>query len=657
METLGAPSARYWRRIAEPVLLCLLLLSLSVIALYALNRPVSFDGAMNLQVAQSLAEGRGYVRDYDGARAFPIEVQTNVPFIVPAAAVFAAFGVGLLQSQIVNFAYMLAFLVLLIQVGRRFDTYLTGLLCALAVIVVPGFYWIGMNGWGELVALFWWLAGTVLLLRERSSKMHLLRCAGGICLGLALATKTVMLIGVAATAAVYMLWVLPRGRTGWGAAIRGLLLAAACVAVPLVLVEIWRLHALGTPGYVNWWAEQFKAITFQTGVLDAGHPPGGSKLVRHFAALSSQTRLPGWLLAPWLLVPIAGSAIVLASAGISSELKRIWSAILLVVIVFLVWWLMVTPDSHVRLRRIEIALILNQFLAVMHLAVCVRFARQSRPWAAMGVAGAVVLAIASALFANDAIVDLRKRWDSDTSDFDRIIATVKALPASEKLFGKGFLSSPTVALYAARRVDDIDRYTAGQLAAMRSGYIMIDGAASKDRRFAPELLRYRHAPVLDIGGFKIVRLDFTTRLDPFAALDLQSVNARTWVDFRTTNTYPWTFGLQASHAAKWRWARTDADIVLKFTGEPRLVLLAYKPDKTYLHQRPLLLTASVDGCRLGSRELPAGQHEVAFTIPAECRPSINGNVRVQVEADNLLLPSPRDLRQHSYVLSAIGFRD
>src|SRR5207342_1554288 len=88
--------------------LALLAAVLVILAVAAFNRPVTFDGAMNLQVSQALADGQGYVRDYDGVRPFPREIQTNVPFVLPSALVFRAFGIGLAQSQAVNFAYLAA---------------------------------------------------------------------------------------------------------------------------------------------------------------------------------------------------------------------------------------------------------------------------------------------------------------------------------------------------------------------------------------------------------------------------------------------------------------------------------------------------------------------------------------------------------------------
>ena len=67
------------------VLLALGAALLAWMVLFAAKAPPSFDGAMNLQVAQSLANGEGYRRSYADRIAFPQEVQTNAPYVVPAA--------------------------------------------------------------------------------------------------------------------------------------------------------------------------------------------------------------------------------------------------------------------------------------------------------------------------------------------------------------------------------------------------------------------------------------------------------------------------------------------------------------------------------------------------------------------------------------------
>lgn len=94
----------------------------SIIVFYvqtALWSPPSFDGGLNLNVARSLLEGTGYGSYYNGFRLFPIETQTNAPYVFPAALAFGVLGVGLLSSQVVNLGYVVLFALALYVALRR----------------------------------------------------------------------------------------------------------------------------------------------------------------------------------------------------------------------------------------------------------------------------------------------------------------------------------------------------------------------------------------------------------------------------------------------------------------------------------------------------------------------------------------------------------
>ena len=634
----------------------LLLVALAAIAFNGLNRPVSFDGAMNLQVAQSLAEGKGYVREYRGIRPFPREVQTNVPFVLPAAVVIGAFGEGLVQSQIVNFVYMVAFLALVVLIAFRLNWRETGLYVALAMVVVPGFFTIGMNGWGELIALFWWLAGTWLLLCEKPLGRGLFAiAAGAFFLGLAFATKTVMFIGIAATGAVFFVWVGVKNGKNLRFTATELVLALGFLVLPLFLIELWRLLTLGgVQPYMAWWADQAAAISWQTGVGNAAPVQESSKLIRHFRALSSQTMLPGWLLALWLAIPLVVSFLGLAGGPLRSAFHRLWFATALVVSVYLLWWLAIAPDTHVRLRRIEIGLILTQ--ALWFFCIGWRLAKPGWSFARRlaAVPAWIVFLIVSGLFANDAIFGTYKHWNADMGEFRSIVDKVKRLPPDAKLFGKGFLSAPVIAFYADRDLDDIDLYTPADLAAIGSGFLMLDAPAVSQRRFAPELRRYPHQVVVEGVGYHVFRVDFRHPNNPFTKGDMISEQTLSQVDF-TQRRYGMVFGLQGPSRAGWRWATTDAEILLRYTGQQALELRAYNPGRL-AKPGPLRLTVSIDDCSLGTRELPAvGERRLRFQVAGQCPLAIGRNVRVQVVSDNLQATAPNDLKQHSYVLTGVAF--
>lgn len=648
------------RTALDTTLAVLALLLLGLFANHVLQRPVSFDGAMNLQVAQSLAQGEGYVRHYAGERAFPMEVQTNVPFVVPAALVFRVAGIGFAQSQMVNFVYLLLFLGLAFWLSRRFFGITAAWATVLACLLVPGMHYIGMNGWGEIPAMFWWLAGTYLLLGEVGPSARPRRMiAAGLCLGLALATKTVMLIGLGTTFAIYGLaWLLEGGR--WRPRFTALGLAAAGLLVPLLLIEAWRLASLGgLEGYLEWWRPQFQSILWQTGAMPVHADAAGPvKFVAHFDTLVGLLHLPAAIVASWLFLPLLASAVLLPRAQISPHARRVWWAFVLLAGIYLVWWLQITPDSHTRLRRILIGLVAVQLTWACLLGfVQSRFAASARSAARR--TGLVLLCIALLVPQAALVWQLARSGLAQTNDPERhyrIFEAVRSLPADAPLFAKGFLSAPTMALYSARRVDDIDLFTAGELAALGTGYLLMDPPAVKDNRFALELRRYPQQVVFSDLGHEIYVVDFRHRQDPFTAAAHQSPATRAAVDF-TKARYPFVHGLHPPGRDGWRWATTDAEVLLRYDGQQELRLAVHKPAKAYARKRPLSLRVALEGCTLGGpRIVGAGGQVLSFPIPRQCRPS-PGNVRVQLVADNLLEREPRNLRQLSYVLKGLGFAD
>src|SRR5690348_18444146 len=110
---------RYWRFIGIALVgLWVILLAAQTVRI-GVATPPSFDGAMNLEVARSLSQGEGYRRLYADRQPFPHEIQTNAPYILPAAATFAVLGVGIAQTEFVSIAYLLASMALVALLARR----------------------------------------------------------------------------------------------------------------------------------------------------------------------------------------------------------------------------------------------------------------------------------------------------------------------------------------------------------------------------------------------------------------------------------------------------------------------------------------------------------------------------------------------------------
>ncbi len=101
---------------------------LVVVIVLAARWPLSFDGAMNMQVAQSLAEDGEYSRAYRG-ETFPGEIQTSSYFLVIAAAAIKLFGATTLSFQASNLVFVALLLTAVSFVLPR---------SRLAVLLVPG---------------------------------------------------------------------------------------------------------------------------------------------------------------------------------------------------------------------------------------------------------------------------------------------------------------------------------------------------------------------------------------------------------------------------------------------------------------------------------------------------------------------------------------
>jgi hypothetical protein len=127
----------------------------SRLAIWSATEQVSFDGAMNLEVARSLAEGHGYQRLYAGHSGFSHEIQSRAPYILPAAAIFAAFGVGIWQAQLTNLLYAAALIAVVFLLVRRWTSWRWGVFAVAVCLWTPGICAISMNGYGEVPALVW----------------------------------------------------------------------------------------------------------------------------------------------------------------------------------------------------------------------------------------------------------------------------------------------------------------------------------------------------------------------------------------------------------------------------------------------------------------------------------------------------------------------
>lgn len=610
--------------------------------------PVSFDGGINLQVAQNLAEGEGFTRDYQGIRSFPTEVESKIPFLLPASGIFALFGVTLLTAQLTNILYLILFAAALLWFLGRSMGWGWGSFAALAAIGAPGLMAYGGYGYGELVALFWWLLGTLILfsgpLPPTSRRLFL----GGICLGLSLATKTVLAIGVGSTGLVLCIYLVSAEGLS-RKTLRSLLLVGAGFIFPLALFEAWRWFALGgSAAFLEWWRLQFSEIGKQAGVISGYDDTKGAwaKGAAHFAILSRFVHLGPTLTAIWLLFPCLVCSLYVFSPR--RELKWLVLSILLCAVVYLAWWLFVTPTMKAWPRRI-----FNGVLLINLLWVFACYAGNALPVfgrRAAATLSASSILVACAFFVHSALHGFWWTRPSQTAEFTQAVETLEQLPSGAPIFGNGWYSAPTLALHSGRTVTDIATVPPADLEKQGIGYLAMDAPAMSVKAFDDYLARFKHRAVFNGRWFQVHEVDFRSRLDWAKALRNPGDGLKHDIDLNN-ESYAAATGLFPDD-----WTTMDTELLLAPAKADEVQVNVYRPAGAYMYDRPLTINAYLEGCDLGSQVVPADEPKtLRFNIPESCAIDEGHPLLLRLISDNVTQGDlwGIDSRQLSYILTRV----
>ena len=644
----GGDRDRAIRRGANVVLAGSALVLLFMAAWVWASNPVSFDGGINLQVAQTLADGGGYSRNYQGLRSFPTEVESNAPFLLPATAIFALFGVNLLTAQLTNILYLtLLAAALFFFLGRSMGLGWASF-AVFAAIAAPGMMVYGGYGYGELVALFWWLLGTLILfsgpLPPTPRKLFL----GGICLGLSLATKTVLAIGVGSTGLMLCIYLVSAEGLS-RKTLQQLLLAAAGFVFPLTAIESWRWLSLGdSANYLEWWRLQFVEIGKQAGVVSGYQDTPGllAKGAKHFAILSSYLQLDPRLTALWLLFPCLICSLYAFSPR--QGLKWLALSLLLCAVVYLAWWLFVTPTMKAWPRRI-----FNGILLINLLWVFACYAGNAVPFFGKraGVAfSAVSVLAACAFFAHGVLHGFWWTKPNVTAELTRAVKVVEQLPGSAPLYGNGWYSTPTLALYSGRTVTDIATVPPAELEKHATAYLVMDAPAIAAKAFDDYLKRFQHRAVLMGSWFQVHEIDFNSKLDWTKPFRNPGANLKQDIDL-TAQTYAPSIGLFED-----QWTSMDTELLLAPAKAAEVRLTVYRPAAAYFYERPLTITAYLEECELGSNVVPQDSvTTLTFKVPASCALDESQPLLLRLISDNVTRGDPWgiDSRQLSYILTRV----
>lgn len=577
-----------------------LLALLWVLAWYvdqAFVRYPSFDGALNLNVSRALLEGHGYASFYERMAPFPIQTQTNGPYVLPGAVALAVFGITPFGGQAVNLAYLFAFCCLAwLLLQRIADNRVVATLGVLVALQTPGMAELGLDGFGEVPALTWMLAAVLALARQFDRSDFRWCLLGGLLLGLSFLTKTVALIWFPPIIGLYL--ALRWQQSGWRVALRDALAGGFGIALALAAWEVFRLLSLGGfRDYLAWWDAQYLEVQKQAGVT-GGYQDTPDRLIKiatHLRGLVTMLALPTGAALLWMILPFVAGVAVLRATG-TAQSRFLLAAPLAVAACYLVWWLAITPTEMMWLRRILIALVLLQLVA---LPLAWRLRKHAWLPRVLGVALAALslwLACAHQLLLHRP--DARAGAAKEAALFE----AVRALPANASVFGSGWWQAPVAALYSGRAMLNEEAWDNVRLASLPGpAYLVLD-------RYAVALgdhLRWRLdwrcecEPVFVGGGGRIYRIHALYPAPEASGVQTRRIHVDT--DLAGAG-----FAEPQDGA---RWAERDARMRLPEGRYARLVFDYFVPDGVrYLSTDSPILRIRRGDCTLAEVPLTPGPH-------------------------------------------------
>lgn len=439
---------------------------LAVAAWVAYSRVLSFDGAMNMQVAQSLVQDHVFGRYYGGMEAFPSEIQTSSYFIAISAVAILIFGTSNLTLQAANlvFVTLLAFGLARASVPSRVAAVVFP---SVVILGSPGLFEFSLGGYGEGAVAALALIAFLLLARAAVTPIRAftLVALGFFVLGLAVSIKTVAVAALIPGALAFG-FVVVRSHSG---RLR-VLLAPLAGLIPLAVFEAYRLSVLRGEYFVYWKA-QLRGIVYQAGGDSAGSSSATesvfAKMANHLHILGDVTGVAGgWWVAALVAAPI-GLIVLLFRRSVWSESQRrsIVLASMLVVYaeVYFAWWLAITPTEKAWLRRLTVGV----FALVVGSALIagILFSRL-RDTAAVGRRDRVlasIMVVATVLPTTWVTVrglEARASWlgadHGNQRALDELAGRVKDLSSDgAQFYGVGWWSAPVVSLYSGVDFDDL----------------------------------------------------------------------------------------------------------------------------------------------------------------------------------------------------------
>lgn len=557
-----------------------------VIALY--DSQLSFDGAMNVQVSQSLLEDGMYTTRYDGGIVFDEKIQSGITLLAPTALIMKIFGTNNIAANTANIIYIILLLVMVARVLSKYGVSNLVIFCTeICFLATPYFFEYGNGLYGEIPMLFWIILVIYILNKGHKNKYYFI---AGVCYGLAYLTKTVALIALPALV-IYFLYHLLISKE---IKIKQIIIWLIGVLGPIILFEIYKIILLGSYEYGIWWRQQIESIMQQAGVTaNPTYQDTENIITKFFVHLDKFSEYFSIDKALVCIIVIANFGMWCYRIYKEKTLKAI-DILYLVAFSYFGWWFLITSTQKAWARRIIVGVLLMELTSLYNCFYYIKLVKMREEVIRyLKIITGTVVTFTIILVGTQAINLYQKNRIEDLS-MRQVVSVIKQIREDDKnaiFCGYGWWQAPRIAFNSGEKFANYYKLLSEEKS--ENIYLVID-------KYAKLLSGSEYNDVLDLVRYDIIYEDnlnynYIYKINEFLPYKAFSEEEKLMVNENTYNMrekYKYTRGIyDYEENAGLAWSKKDSSILLKNnlgTNDVYLELLLEVRNYNLLQEKPKL---------------------------------------------------------------------
>ena len=430
----------------------------------------SFDGAMNLQVPQSMLNTGKYMTTWDGGKLFDNKIQTKAPVLFPIYLLWRIFGISTTAALSVNAVYIILLVVSVWYISKYLDIPKTIRYCTItSILIMPQFTDWAWGIYGEIPTLALFLCSVWMLLIFEKNKEKRFVIYSGIFYSIAFLNKTVILLAIPSFLFIFVY----RMVVDRDLSIKNFKIWILAFIIPILLFEIFHFIQMGSlEAYINGWEIELVDVFNQSGIGNnyADTPNLFEKFWIHLGIFAEQfgfyNRFSIFVI---LLFTFAGWIIkffVKHQHGYSN-------LITLVMCSYFGWWLLISSTEMAWARRIVVGAILLNIVMCNYIYYIIRWILRKREFPILKIILKYVVLVVSFTILGYGLLKQIDRIDrcsrESMQDMANTIKDIKQTTDCPVFYGYGWWQAPVLAYMSDSTFYNIENKEIGE-----NAYLVVD---------------------------------------------------------------------------------------------------------------------------------------------------------------------------------------